>query len=118
MGRKQCLTEPCALCRTRSLHEELLALRVQKDTKQEVGERLAGEQDSLFRKVRHFNPEQSFALHTDNCPAVAAHCWALRLSLFSSCRLMRLMWELGLLLMQAEERFVRPPRMSGTRWSS
>ncbi len=115
MGRKQCLTEPCALCRTRSLHEELLALRVQKDTKQEVGERLAEEQDSLFRKVRHFNHEQSFALHTDNCPAVAAHCWALRLLLFSSCRLM---WELGLLLMLAEGRFVHPPRMSGTRWSS
>ena len=64
MGRKECLTEPCALCRTRSPYEELLALRVQKDTKQEVSERLAGEQDSLFRKVRHFSPEQSFALTT------------------------------------------------------
>ena len=53
MGRKRCLTEPCALCRSRSLHEELLALRVQQDTKQEVGERLAEEQDTLFRKVRH-----------------------------------------------------------------
>ena len=64
MGRKQCLTEPCALCRTRSLHEELLAALVQKDTKQEVGERLAAEQDSLFRKVRHFKSEQSFAPHS------------------------------------------------------
>ncbi len=63
MGRQRCLTEPCAPCRTRSLHEELLALRVQKDTKQEVGERLAEEQDSLFRNVRHLNPEQSFAPH-------------------------------------------------------
>ncbi|DBB13142.1 TPA: hypothetical protein ACH3X3_005866 [Trebouxia sp. C0006] len=36
---------------TRSPYEELLALRVQKDTKQEVSERLAGEQDSLFRKI-------------------------------------------------------------------
>ncbi len=53
MGRKRCVTEPCALCRTRSLHEELLALRVQKDTKQEVCDRLAEQQDTLFRKVRH-----------------------------------------------------------------
>ncbi len=61
MGRKRCATEPCALCRTRSLHEELLALRVQRDTKQEVGERLAEEQDTVFRKVRH--PTLSNHLH-------------------------------------------------------
>jgi len=40
----------CILCR---LHQELQALRVQKDSKHRVGERLAAEQDTLFRKASY-----------------------------------------------------------------
>ena len=48
IGPEVCVTVPCILCR---LHQELQALRVQKDSKHRVGERLAAEQDKLFRKV-------------------------------------------------------------------
>jgi len=40
----------CILCR---LHQELQALRVQKDSKHRDGERLAAEQDTLFRKASY-----------------------------------------------------------------
>ena len=119
MGRKQCLIEPCALCRTRSLHQELLALRLQKDTKQEVGERLAEDQDTLFRRVRHLTLSNhlhripQWQLPSCCCPLLGS-----AVSLFSSCRLTNVKRESGLTLMQAEGRIVCPLRMSGMRWSS
>ena len=48
IGPEECVTMSCILCR---LHQEMQALRVQKDIKHRVGENLAAEQDKLFRKV-------------------------------------------------------------------
>ncbi len=48
IGPEECVTMPCNLCR---LYQELQALRVQRDIKHRVGEKLAAEQDELFRKV-------------------------------------------------------------------
>ncbi len=48
VGPEESVTMLCILCR---LHQEMQALRVQKDIKHRIGEKLAAEQDNLFCKV-------------------------------------------------------------------